>query len=336
MATGASNAELAVILIDARKGVLVQTRRHVAHLLAAWHPSCRACGEQDRSGGFPEGSLRPHCERLHVVRGAARFHLNHADPALGAFRRQRHRAVGIRPGIADRRCCASGSGGCRAARCCDKPFRFPVQWVNRPNLDFRGYAGTVISGTIKVGRRRGRRDIRASLTDQGASSPMTARVVGARRAMRSRLRLPDEVDIARGDVLVKPASRPEVSDQFAAHLIWMSEEPLMPGRSYLARIGTKTTADHDHRHQIQDRRQHPRASGGAYAGSERHRLSAISHRRSGRFRSLRREPPDRLLHHHRPLHEPHRRRRHDRFRPAARHQCRIGSRCWSARPSAPR
>jgi bifunctional enzyme CysN/CysC len=121
-----------------------------------------------------------------------------------------------------------------------KPFRFPVQWVNRPNADFRGYAGTIMSGTINVGdpivvatsgqasRVKGLLAYDGPLQSAGSGDAIT-------------MTLADELDVARGDLLVKAASRPEVSDQFAAHLIWMSDEPLMPGRSYLARIGPKTS-----------------------------------------------------------------------------------------------
>ena len=116
-----------------------------------------------------------------------------------------------------------------------------MQWVNRPNLDFRGYAGTVASGQIKVG------DPVVEATSGRTSNIAADRHIRRRRWRRAEagdavtITLADEVDIARGDVLVSPKARPEVSDQFAAHVIWMSDEPLMPGRSYLSRIGTKTT-----------------------------------------------------------------------------------------------
>jgi bifunctional enzyme CysN/CysC len=122
----------------------------------------------------------------------------------------------------------------------EKPFRFPVQWVNRPNLDFRGYAGTAMSGSINVGdpivvASSGKlTQVKEILTYEGA-------LTSAETGDAVTITLTDEVDVARGDVLVDPTKRPEVSDQFAAHLIWMSEDKMVPGRSYLARIGTKTT-----------------------------------------------------------------------------------------------
>jgi bifunctional enzyme CysN/CysC len=122
----------------------------------------------------------------------------------------------------------------------EKPFRFPVQWVNRPNLDFRGYAGTVGSGTIKAGdpivvAGSGQKsEVKELLTYDGPQP-------SAQAGDAITITLVDNIDIARGDLLVSPDVRPEVTGQFAAHLIWMSDEALMPGRSYLARIGTRTT-----------------------------------------------------------------------------------------------
>jgi bifunctional enzyme CysN/CysC len=118
-----------------------------------------------------------------------------------------------------------------------KPFRFPVQWVNRPNLDFRGFSGTIASGTIKPGEQ---------VVVAASGKPSTvARIVTAdgdleeaRAGDAITLTLADEVDVARGDIIVPAIARPEVADQFAAHLLWMSDEALLPGRPYLMRIGT--------------------------------------------------------------------------------------------------
>jgi bifunctional enzyme CysN/CysC len=119
-----------------------------------------------------------------------------------------------------------------------KPFRFPVQWVNRATHDFRGFAGTVVSGSIRP------RD--AIVVAQSGRESRIERIVTAtgdasiaHPGDAVTLTLADEVDIARGDVLARPESRPEVVDQFAAHVLWMAEEPMFPGRSYLLRIGTK-------------------------------------------------------------------------------------------------
>jgi bifunctional enzyme CysN/CysC len=116
----------------------------------------------------------------------------------------------------------------------------PVQWVNRPHLDFRGFAGSIASGAVKAGD--------AVVVASSGRLSKVARVLssngdvdeaGAGEAVT--LVLADEVDIARGDVITHPDSRPEVADQFTAHVIWMSEEKLLPGRSYLMKIGAKTT-----------------------------------------------------------------------------------------------
>ncbi|MGH8148589.1 MAG: adenylyl-sulfate kinase, partial [Steroidobacteraceae bacterium] len=120
----------------------------------------------------------------------------------------------------------------------EQPFRFPVQWVNRPNLDFRGYSGTVASGSVAVGDR-------VVVATSGRESTV-ARIVTAdgdlpevRSGDAVTLVLADDIDVARGDVLARAEARPEVVDQFAAHVLWMAEEPMLPGRSYLLRIGTR-------------------------------------------------------------------------------------------------
>ena len=119
-----------------------------------------------------------------------------------------------------------------------KPFRFVVQWINRPNADFRGVCGRVTSGRIAPGDA-------VVVAETGVASRV-ARVVTADGDLAAAatgsavtLTLADEIDVARGAVLSHPDHRPEVADQFAAHIFWMGSEPLLPGRSYLARIGTR-------------------------------------------------------------------------------------------------
>jgi bifunctional enzyme CysN/CysC len=119
------------------------------------------------------------------------------------------------------------------------PLRFPVQWVNRPDPDFRGYAGTLASGGVAVGddivvASSGKRSrIERIVTFDGDRDNATA-------GDAVTITLADDIDVGRGDILVSPQLRPEVADQFGAHLLWMSEEPMLPGRSYLLRIGTST------------------------------------------------------------------------------------------------
>ncbi len=240
MATGASNAELAVILIDARKGVLAQTRRHsfICSLLGIRHVVL-AVNKIDLIGYRKEvidrivGDYTTFATQLGFTSIApipisARYGDNVTAPSgntpwyRGSSLLDYLETIKLESDAAD------------------QPFRFPVQWVNRPNIDFRGYAGTVMSGSIAPGDL-----IVVAASGQSTRVKDVLAYEGPQASARTgdavTITLLDEVDAARGDVLVSPSSRPEVSDQFAAHVIWMSEEPLVPGRSYLSRIGTKIT-----------------------------------------------------------------------------------------------
>jgi bifunctional enzyme CysN/CysC len=240
MATGASNAELAIILVDARKGVLVQTRRHslICSLLGIRHIVV-AVNKMDLVDYGKETferivkDYRAFASQLGFasivpIPISARFGDNLTRPG--------HMPWYQGPLLLDYLETIDIEG-----EAADKPFRFPVQWVNRPNLDFRGYTGTVASGRIAAGdvvvvAASGRSSrVKQLLTYEGAQP-------SAQAGDAVTVTLNDDVDIARGDMLVVPTSRPEVSDQFAAHVIWMSGQALVPGRSYLARIGTRTTA----------------------------------------------------------------------------------------------
>jgi bifunctional enzyme CysN/CysC len=120
-----------------------------------------------------------------------------------------------------------------------QPFRFPVQWVNRPDATFRGYAGTIAAGTLRPGDA-----VVVARTGQAARVARIVTMDGDRTAAATgdavTLTLDAEIDASRGDMLAAPVARPEVSDQIAAHVIWMGEEPLLPGRSYLLKSGTRT------------------------------------------------------------------------------------------------
>ena len=240
MATGASGADLAVILVDARKGVLVQTRRHslicallgIRHVVVAVNKIDLVDFKQDIfdkiAADYQAFAAELGFASVVPIPISARFGDNvtaasaHTPWYRGPTLLQYLESIDIdSDNLA-------------------KPFRFPVQWVNRPNQDFRGYAGTVASGQVKVGEpvveaTSGRTsNIAQIITYDGP-------VATAEAGDAVTITLADELDIGRGDVLVSPKERPEVSDQFAAHVIWMSDEPLVPGRSYLSRIGTKTT-----------------------------------------------------------------------------------------------
>ena len=240
MATGASNADLAILLVDARKGLLTQTHRHaiIASLLGVRHVAL-AVNKIDLVG-YDEATFR---------RIAAAF-ADFAKP-LG-FRSTVAIPVSARYGdnVSSPSPQTPWYGGPALVDHLERveveedrrqaPFRLPVQWVNRPNPDFRGYAGTIASGVI----RRGDAIVVAASGQRSAvarilAADREAEEAGAGEAVT--LTLADEIDIARGDVLARPDARPEVADQFTAHLIWMSPERLLPGRSYLLKIGARTT-----------------------------------------------------------------------------------------------
>jgi len=238
MATGASNSDAAIILIDARKGLLTQTRRHsyICSLLGIRHVvlAINKIDLVDYSG-----------ERFHHIVGD---YLGFAQ-SLG-FASVTPIPVSARFGdnVTQRSQAMPWYDGPTLLEHLEsldvdhaldaKPFRFHVQWVNRPNLDFRGFSGTVASGWIRPGDR-------VVVAASGKESTVT-RIVTADGDLSAAhpgdaitMTLADEVDIARGDVLARADSRPEVVDQIAAQVLWMSEEAMLPGRSYLMRIGTK-------------------------------------------------------------------------------------------------
>jgi len=239
MATGASNSDLAVILIDARKGVLVQTRRHayIASLLGLRHVVL-AVNKIDLAGYSQEIFDT-------IVRDFANFatRLGFASVVPIPISARYGDNVIAR---SERTPWYEGPSLLTHLETVDvdtdltsKPFRFPVQWVNRPNLDFRGFSGTVVGGRIRQGdaiavAKSGRTNkIKRIVTMDGDLEEAAA---GAAIT----LVLADEVDISRGDVLSNPESRPDVSDQFAAHLLWMAEDELLPGRQYLMKTGAAT------------------------------------------------------------------------------------------------
>ncbi len=239
MATGASNSDLAVILVDARQGILTQTRRHsyIVKLLGLKHVvlAVNKIDLVDFSQARFDAIVSEYAafaadfgfETLVPIPLSARFGDNvitrsantpwYSGPSL--LEHLEHVEV--------------------ASNALARPFRMPVQWVNRPNLDFRGFSGTIVSGLVRPGDA-------VVVAGSGATSRIRSIVTkdgdleeaGAGEAVT--LTLTDEVDVSRGDVLAAAADRPEVSDQFAAHLIWMHDEPLLPGRPYLIKMGTRT------------------------------------------------------------------------------------------------
>ena len=241
MATGASNAELAVVLVDARNGVLSQTRRHsfIAALMGIHHVVL-AVNKIDLVG-FDQArfeALRD--DYLSAVAGlgfrsivaipvSARFGDNVCGPSAnmpwftGSALLDYLETVDV----------AEDAG--------EKPFRMPVQWVNRPDLDFRGYAGTVAAGQVRVGDA-------VTVAPSGVGSTV-ARIVTmdgdldeACRGEPVTLVLADQIDVSRGDVLAAAAAPVPVTGKFDVHLVWLAEAPLFPGRSYLFKLGTRSVS----------------------------------------------------------------------------------------------
>ena len=244
MATGASTADLAVVLVDARKGLLVQTRRHtyIASLLGLKHVVLAvnkmdlvgydfavfdAIAEEYAALAASLGIAHVQCIPMSALQGDNL--IEHSDampwydgPALLEY------LDTVRIERAD-----AGAG-----------FRLPVQWVQRPDRsdsvrDFRGYAGTLVAGRVAPGDAvvvlpSGRRSTVSRVL--GPDGPLDE----AQAGQAVMLSLADEVDISRGDVIAATDDPPEVADQFAAHVLWMGEGQMLPGRPYWLKLGTRT------------------------------------------------------------------------------------------------
>ncbi|WP_343313391.1 sulfate adenylyltransferase subunit CysN [Brucella sp. BE17] len=240
MATGASTADLAVVLVDARQGILTQTRRHsfiasvlgIRHVVLAVNKIDLVDFSQDVFDGIVAdytefaGSLGFTC--IQPIPLSARFgdNVTASSSRIGWYEGphllEHLESVRIDTAVAE------------------KPLRFPVQYVNRPNLDFRGFSGTVASGTIAAGdsivvAKSGKTSrVKRIATHDGDLSR-------ASEGQAVTLVLEDEIEVSRGNMLVGAEARPEVADRFAAKLVWFGEEALQPGRSYLLRTETDQT-----------------------------------------------------------------------------------------------
>lgn len=238
MATGASNADLALLLIDARKGVLTQSRRHsfilsligVKHVVLVVNKIDLVDYSQDvfdrivaeyRAFAEPLGFKTLAAVPVSALRG---------DNILGqSANTPWYRGPGLVPYLEGIEVADDRAG---------QKFRFPVQWVNRPNLDFRGFSGTVAAGVVRVGddvlvaASRKPAVIKAIVTMDGELEQAVA-------GQAVTLVLDREVDVSRGDVLTHAGETPEFSNQFQARVVWMNEEPAYPGRSYLLKIGSQ-------------------------------------------------------------------------------------------------
>jgi bifunctional enzyme CysN/CysC len=241
MATGASTADLAVLLVDARNGLLTQTRRHafLVSLLGVRHVVL-AVNKIDLVD-YEAAAFGRIVEDFKAFSASLQFASVVFIPISARFGDNIIARSGRTPwyeGPALLEHLESVDIGEDAST---KPFRLPVQWVSRPHQDFRGLAGTIASGRARAGdpvviAGSGRAvQVRSIVTYDG-----TLEEAEAGEAVT--LTLTEDIDVSRGDVLCSPQERPQVADQFAAHVVWMHEDPLMPGRPYLLKIGTRTVA----------------------------------------------------------------------------------------------
>ncbi len=237
MVTGASTADLAIILVDSQHGMLPQTCRHtyLASLLGIRHVVV-AVNKIDlvgyRSSIFE--ALQTHYRKFVLTLG---FETVQAIPVSARYgdnvtSRSIHTPWYQGPSLLEY--LETVDVGKEVT---NTPFRFPIQWVNRPNASFRGYAGEVASGRIAVGdpvavAKSGQKTaIKSIVTYDGE-------VASAEAGQAVTLVLKDEVDASRGNMLTSPTARPFVADQLQAHVIWFDANPLLPGRSYILRTET--------------------------------------------------------------------------------------------------
>ncbi|HET9641940.1 MAG TPA: sulfate adenylyltransferase subunit CysN, partial [Burkholderiaceae bacterium] len=241
MITGASTADVAVVLIDARKGVLTQTRRHsylvsllgirkivlainkmdlVDYSHAVFDKIVEDYAAFGKQIGIEEFVTIPvsGLKGDNITAPSAQTPWYHGPTLMGYLE-----TVDIED----------------AAR--ERPLRLPVQWVNRPNLDFRGFAGMIASGSVRKGDRvRVLPSARESIVTRIVT--MDGDLEQAVAGQSVTLTLADEIDISRGDVIAKTDHLPGVADQFEAVVVWMSDEPMLPGRPYWLKVGTKQVA----------------------------------------------------------------------------------------------
>jgi bifunctional enzyme CysN/CysC len=241
MVTGASTADLAVILVDARKGVLVQTRRHsyLAHLLGIRH-IVLAVNKMDLVE-YDRELFENIVEDYKVFANEIGIEGFTAIPISG-FKGDNITTAPSNntqwyegPSLIEHLETVEIEGAAEQA----KSFRMPVQWVNRPNLDFRGFAGLIASGEIVPGR-----EIRVVPSGKASRVKSVVTMDGeldlAVAGQSVTVTLEDEIDCSRGDVIAVADDPPQSADQFEATIVWMSEEVLLPGRGYWLKLATQT------------------------------------------------------------------------------------------------
>ncbi len=237
MATGASTADVAIILIDARHGVLAQTKRHsfICSLLGIRHVVV-AINKMDIVD-FREDKFRAIEEDYRAFAKQLDFQSITCMP-LSALKGDNILTKSEKTPWYDGAALLPWLETIDVTRKDERPFRMPVQWVNRPNLDFRGFAGTVVSGRVEPGDEvvilpSGKRTkVKAIVTRQGDLS-----YADKNRAVT--LTLEDEVDASRGDVIASAKQPAEQASQLQAKIIWMDEEALLPGRQYILKSNNR-------------------------------------------------------------------------------------------------
>ncbi|MBX3529228.1 MAG: sulfate adenylyltransferase subunit CysN [Rhizobiaceae bacterium] len=260
MATGASTADLAIVLVDARHGIMRQTRRHafIASLLGIRH-LVLAVNKIDLVG-WSQQRFRQIEEEFRAIAAGLGFRSYMAIPLSARFGDNvttRSANMGWYNGPTLLAHLETVEVGNEAL---DLPFRFPVQYVNRPNLDFRGFAGTIASGRVAVGD--------PLVVAKSGQPAAVARIIGPdgeRRAAREgeavTIVLDREVELARGNMLAAPTARPKVADRLSARLVWFDDQPMSVGRAYVLRTetdqcGATVTALH-HRVDVNDYSEQP-------------------------------------------------------------------------------
>jgi bifunctional enzyme CysN/CysC len=242
MATGASGADLAVMMVDARKGILTQTRRHsyivslfgIKQIVVAINKMDLVGYDEsifriieDEYRAFAkglQGDIAINCIPISALRGdnvsVPTDHMPwYQGPTLVEFLE----TVNVEAALAG------------------DDFRMPVQWVNRPNLDFRGFSGTIVAGTVKPGDDiialpSGRRSRVSRIVTMDGDLPEA----GAMDAVT--ITLTDEIDISRGDVLCAAKAPLQLTDQLSVHVLWMHDDELFPGRQYYLKSGSRTVS----------------------------------------------------------------------------------------------
>ena len=240
MATGASTSEAAVVLVDARRSIAPQTHRHsfivsllgIRHVILAVNKMDLVGWDEGRfaaiTGDYLDFARKIGIDDVRCVPVSALVGANVLSPSEEM---PWYRGPALLDLLESMEVSTDSAG---------RAFRMPVQWVNRPDPDFRGFSGTIASGTVRPGDRvvacpsERESTVERIVTGDGDLDAACA-------GQSVTLVLADEIDVGRGDLLADPGDPPAATDQFAAHLLWMHEDPLLPERQYLLKIGTRVT-----------------------------------------------------------------------------------------------